>query len=314
MTALLLDRTQTQSALDLTVLLPLVRRALVAISKGEVSAPARVAALSPVGLLGAMPAYVPGLGMAAKLASVFSAVGPDGRSAHRGVVLLVDEQSGEPIALMDAEPLTALRTAAAATVAMQALARPEPQRIAIIGAGAQARAQLQMLAAVGVTASIVVVSRQLDRATAAAATHPDAQAVDSVREAVEGADVVFCCTDAVSPVLNHDWLRTGTHLSSVGGSHGAEIDAESVARGSLFVEWEGAVTSRPTAGAHELQDVDPARCTLIGAVLDGSHPGRESVDGLTVFKSTGHAALDVAAAVAVHTRAKELGIGTTVDL
>lgn len=173
MTMLLLDRTQTSAALDPTALLPLLRRALVAICREEVSAPARIAALSPDGLLGAMPAYVPGLGMAAKLASVFAT--PAG-TTHRGVVLLVDDATGEPLALMDAEPLTALRTAATATLAMQALARQDVARIAVIGAGAQARAQLRMLEAISTTASIAVASRNPGRAADAARGHPQASA------------------------------------------------------------------------------------------------------------------------------------------
>jgi len=310
-TMLLLDRTQTTAALDPTALLPLLRQTLVAICREEVSAPARIAALSPAGLLGAMPAYVPGLGMAAKLASVFAV---PGGTAHRGVVLLVDEVTGEPLTLMDAEPVTALRTAATATIAMQALARPDASRIAVIGAGAQARAQLQMLDAIGSVASIVLASRSPERAALAVDGHLQASTASSVREAVDGADVVFCCTDAVAAVIRHSWLSPGAHVSSVGGSHGPELDVETVAQGSLFVEWTGAVTAKPAAGAHELQGIDPVRVGVLGAVLDGQHPGRRSPGELTVYKATGHAALDVAAAVAVHARARELRLGAYVDL
>lgn len=314
MSTLLLDRTQTGAALDPIELLPLLTRALVAISRDEVSAPDRIAARSPAGLLAAMPAYVPGLGMAAKLTSVFASVGPTGGSAHRGLVLLVDDADGTPIAVMDAEAVTAIRTAATATLAMQALARPDATRIAVVGAGAQARAQLRMLAAVGSTASVSLASRHPDRAAAAVADHPTAVAVESVREAVAGADVVFCCTDATAPVISHGWLARGAHVSSVGGSHGPEIDATSVARGSVFVEWAGAVTAPAPAGAHELRGTDPGRVVLLGAVLDGRHPGRRSAEELTVYKSTGHAALDVAAAVAANARALEAGIGSRLDL
>jgi ornithine cyclodeaminase len=100
----------------------------------------------------------------------------------------------------------------------------------------------------------------------------------------------------VEPVVSRSWFAPGAHVSSVGGSGGHEIDAETVRDGLLFTEWPGAAASPPPAGAHELQGIDPARITLLGAVLDGAHPGRDRREALTVFKSTGHGALDVAAA------------------
>ena len=310
---LVLSRSETETALGAERVLTAVATALVAISRGEVSAPSRIAALAPDGLLGTMPAYVPGLGLAAKLISVFAAPGPAGRSTHRGVVVVFDEHDGRPLAVMDAEPITAVRTAAVATVSMRALARPNPQRIAIIGNGVQARAHVAMLTAIGENGSVVVGGRDQQRAEEVAACNPGAVA-DSIEAAVKGADVVFCCTGARQPVIQRTWLADGAHVSSVGGSEGRELDAATVGSGSLFVEWTGAVTSTPPAGAHELQGMPPERATLLGAVLDGRHPGRREPSELTVFKSTGHAALDVAAASVVYEFARAHGTGTIVDL
>ena len=310
---LVLSRSETETALEPERVLTAVATAVVAISRDEVSAPSRIAAVAPAGLLGTMPAYVPGLGLAAKLISVFAAPGPAGRSTHRGVVVVFDEHDGRALAVMDAEPITAVRTAAVATVSMRALARPNPQRIAIIGNGVQARAQVAMLAAIGGHSSVVVGGRNQQRAEQTAALYPGAVA-DSIEAAVKGADVVFCCTGARQPVLQRTWLADGTHVSSVGGSEGPELDAATVSAGSLFAEWSGAVTSRPPAGAHELQGLPPERATLLGAVLDGCHPGRREPSELTVFKSTGHAALDVAAASVVYEFARTHGTGSTVDM
>lgn len=231
MPALLLNRSQTAAALDPVTLLPLVRHALRAIADGTASAPARIAAFSEYGLLGAMPGYVPGLGLAGKLTTVFSR--PGSGSVHRGIVLLADPVDGRPLALLDAEAVTALRTAACATVAMLALAPPEPSLIAVIGSGAQGRAQLRMLDAIGCRAHVRVVSRRPDRATQAARLLPTAVAVGSVLDS------------------------------------------------------EGDAGDRRRGGAQQ---------------------------GVTVFKSTGHAALDVAGAVAAYRRATELGIGASIDL
>ncbi|GAA5022643.1 ornithine cyclodeaminase family protein [Kitasatospora paranensis] len=310
---LVLDRAQTLAALEPMAVMAATRAALVAIARDGVSAPARIAARTPAGLLGAMPAHVPGLGLAAKLVSVFPAAGPAGRSAHRGVVALFDEHDGRLLALMDAEPVTAIRTAASATHSMQALAAPRPRRIAVVGTGTQARAQLTLLAALHPGVPVVVGGRDRARAQELAERHPGATA-DGIESAVRGADVVFCCTDARTPVLDRGWLSPGAHVSSVGGSHGPELDAPTVHDAALFVEWAGAAASAPPAGAHELQGLAPDRATLLGAVLDAAHPGRTRSDELTVFKSTGHAALDVAAASVVHARALALAVGTWLDL
>jgi alanine dehydrogenase len=309
---LVLDRRQTAAALDPRRLLDAVSQALIAISRGEVSAPPRVAAQAPAGLLGAMPAHVPGVGLAAKLVSVFATPGQPGRSQHQGIVALFDTHDGRPLAIMDAQPITAARTAASATLSMRALANAAPRRVAVIGAGVQAHAQLAMLAAVAPAADVVVGGRDLDRARAAAATHPTA-AADTIEAAVRTADVVFCCTGAREPVFPRSWLTDGAHVSSVGGSHGPELDAATIGTAAVFAEWPGAAGAPPPAGAHELQGLDPDRVALLGSVLDGRHPGRRHATELTVFKSTGHAALDVAAAAVAHAWAVAFGVGAELD-
>jgi alanine dehydrogenase len=82
----------------------------------------------------------------------------------------------------------------------------------------------------------------------------------------------------------------------------------------VFVEWRGAATNRPPAGAHDLQGLDPAAVTEIGEVLAGTRPGRTARDQLTVYKSTGHAVEDAAAAGLVYRRALETGTGTTITI
>ena len=155
---LVLDGAETAAALDPVEVLSAVRTALVAISDDAVSAPPRIFARTPAGILGCMPAFVPGVGLAAKLVSVFDAPGADGhrgRSTHFGLVALFDETDGRPLVIMEGGRITAVRTAAAATLSMQALA-PDPSRIAIVGTGVQARAQLALLTSLGTTAEVVI--------------------------------------------------------------------------------------------------------------------------------------------------------------
>lgn len=290
-----LGHEETRAALaDSAALAAAISRALISIARGEDSTPPRIAARSAHGLLGAMPGHVPGLGLAAKLIAIFPDPDHPGRSTHRGLVASFDEKTGQPLAILDAEPLTAIRTAATATVAMRALARPDARRITVIGTGTQATAQLELIAA-DPQFTVTLAGRDADRVRALAERFGVRPSV-SIDDAVRDADVVQCCTGTREPVLRREWLAPGTHVSSVGGSSGHELDAATIRDGALFVEWPGAATSAPPAGAYELQDVPVDRITLLGAVLAGEHPGRRGEEELTVFKSTGHAALDVAAA------------------
>ncbi|MFJ2157110.1 ornithine cyclodeaminase family protein [Streptomyces sp. NPDC087856] len=314
---LVLDRRQTAAALRPDAVLDAVGRALVSVARDEVSVPPRIAALTPTGLLGAMPGYVPGLGLAAKLVTVTADPRHPGRGFHRGLVALFDEHDGRALALVDGESLTEVRTAAVATRSALALAvRRGLGRVAVVGTGAQARAQLTLLATVCPEAEVTVAGRDPARAREVAALYPGARVAADVEEAVRGADVVFCCTGATSPVVRREWLGPGVHVSSVGGSRGPELDPDTVRDAVLFAEWTGAATEPPPAGAHELQDLAPGRpVTLLGSVLDGTHPGRDGdTDALTVFKSTGHAALDVAAVRIAYDVALERGWGVHVDL
>lgn len=309
---LVLDHDQTLAALEPATLLENVRRALIATSTGDVSLPPRIAAFAPAGLLGAMPGYAAGLGLAGKLVSVFPNVTPDGRGAHQGLVALFDDVTGQLLALMDGSAVTARRTAASATVAYQALGPPGADRIAVLGAGTQGQAQLEYLRYLDVSATIVVAAQSTTSAADVAARF-GVRPAGSVRQAVHAADVVFCCTDAVEPVVNDTWLHADAHVSSVGGSRGRELPAATVTSGALFVEWPGAISQPPPAGAAELYDVPDEHATLIGAVLTATLPGRVG-PGRAVFKSTGVAALDVAAARTAYDVASRSGLGTHLAL
>jgi ornithine cyclodeaminase/alanine dehydrogenase-like protein (mu-crystallin family) len=292
-----LDEAQTRAALaDTAALTDAIARALVSVARGEASAPPRIAARAAGGLLGAMPGYVPGLGLAAKLISVFTDPAHPGRSTHRGVVVAFDETDGRALAVLDAEPLTAIRTAAISILALRTLARPEARRVTVVGTGTLAAAHLAQLSGDPVL-ELTVAGRDPERVRVLAERFGVA-AGGSIEEAVRSAEVVACCTGALEPVVRRAWLAPGTHVSSVGGSAGPELDADTIRDAALFTEWDGAASAAPPAGAHELQGLAPERITLLGNVLDGTHPGRGATgaDGLTVFKSTGHAALDVAAA------------------
>jgi ornithine cyclodeaminase/alanine dehydrogenase-like protein (mu-crystallin family) len=311
---LVLDEAQVATLLDVDELLAALADAFRALSAGRASVPPRVMASAAAGLLGAMPVALPGVALAAKLVTVFPDNHRRGRPSHQALIAVFDEETGTLRALLDGTRITALRTGAAAAVAAGALARPGAAVLAILGAGVQGRSHLEAFPRVRAFREIRIASRTREHAAALADGHPAARVVDSFEEAVTGADVVCCCTDARQPILSAGWLAPGAHVSSVGGTFGPELDPATVRAGRVFVEWRGAVEHAPPAGAHDLQGLDPATVTEIGEVLAGVRPGRTADDEITVYKSTGHAVEDAAAARLVIRRALATGVGSTVRL
>lgn len=309
---LVLSRDEVRGLLDVGELLGALERAFVALSDGKASVPPRIAARAPRGLLGAMPGYLPGVALAVKLVSIFPGNEETTLPSHQGVIALFDETDGRPLALLDASWITAIRTAAASAVAARLLAREGAGVLAILGAGVQGRSHLETLRRVREWDEVRVASRTRAHAEALAGEHPAARVAESFQEAVRGADVVCCCTDAPEPILSREWLPPGAHVGSVGS--GAELDGDTIRRGRVFVEWRGAAEHPHPAGARELEEVDPETVTELGEVLAGRRPGRTSEGELTVYKSTGHAVEDAAATRLVYQRAVGEGAGRTVEI
>jgi alanine dehydrogenase len=312
---LYLSRADVQRLLDIDEMIEALARALVIFSSGTTSVPPRTAARIPeLGLLGVMAGFVPGVALEVKLVSVFPGNDARGVPSHQALIALFDEADGAPLAVMDGTYITAIRTAGTAAVATRALARQDAHVLAILGAGVQGGTHLETFPRVRDFDDIRVASRDSAKASALAARDPRARAVASFEEAVRGADVIACCTDAREPVIRRDWLGPGAHVSSVGGTFGPEVDAETMAAGKIFVEWRGAALNAPPAGSHELQGLDANAITEVGEVLAGTRPGRTSDHDLTVYKSMGHAVEDAAAARLVYDRARAEGAGVLLPI
>jgi len=291
-------------------LLDPIASALVSYSAGVATSPPRVGAATPRGWLAAMPAYLPELTLAAKLVTVFPANTASDQPSHQGIVALFDAEDGRPICVMDARHITALRTAAVSALSVRELARPGARVLTVLGSGEQARSHLQLVPTVSEFTEIRLAARSPKRARALAAQFPDCRISPSFESAVRGADVVLCCTDSPEPVVRLSWLSRGVHLVSVG--MGPEVDEYTIREARLFVEWRGAVSSPPPAGATELQGLNPEAVTELGEVLAGAQPGRLSAEEITVFKSTGLAVEDAAVARAVYDAARRRGLGVDV--
>jgi alanine dehydrogenase len=308
---LFLNESDIRELLDVDRLIDELAPAFVAVSEGRVSVPPRIAALSPKGLLAAMPGYAEGV-LETKLVAVFPGNHDLGIPSHQALIALFDADTGTPLAVMDGTVITAVRTAAASALATRVLAREDARVLAVLGAGVQGRSHLDAVPRVRDFAEIRVASRNEEHAEALAA-ETGVRVAPSFEDAVRGADVVCCCTDSSEPVLRRDWLGEGAHVTSVGVARGGpELDADTVADSLLVVESRAAFEPYP-AGAHELQGLDPDSALELGQVLAG-RGGRTSATQLTVYKSMGHAVEDAVAARLVYDRAEAEGVGVALNL
>jgi alanine dehydrogenase len=309
---LVLSRAEVEASLEVDELIGALTRAFVEVSAGRASVPPRISAHPAAGFLAAMAAHVDGT-LASKLVSVFPGNHGRGLPSHQAVVVLFDDANGSPLAVMDGTYITAVRTAAAAALATDALAREDASVLAVLGAGVQGRAHLEVVPRVRELGEVRIASRTPEHAEDAAA-EAGATVVAGFEEAVRGADVVCLCTDSPEPVLERSWLDDGAHVTSVGYSpEGGEIGPDVVGAGLLVVESRIALAP-PPAGAAELQGLGPDDVVELGEILAGDHPGRSSADEITVYKSMGHAVEDAVAARLVLERALVDGLGTEVEL
>ncbi len=324
MELLVLGDEDVKGLLSIQDCMPVMEAALAALARGESHMPLRsvVAPEQAAGLMGLMPAYLGGVAPAygIKVISVFPGNRDRGIDLHQGAVLLMSPDTGENLALVNASALTGIRTAAVSALATRLLAREDAGDLALVGAGVQAVYHLEAMAAVRQLRRVRVASRSGETARRFAEEQGPRfsfpiEAVDSVEEAVRGADLVVVATTATSPVVHGAWIAPGAHVNVIGGPGAHEVDDEAMARSVLFLddrvaaehesgEYRAAVASGAIGPEH-------VRGTL-GEVLAGLRPGRTSAEEVTLFKSLGIAVEDVAAAAHVYVRAREKGVGTWV--
>ena len=321
MTVLVLSEHEVERLLDMESCVEAMAEVLAALARDELFLPLRSVA-RPEGapsLMGLMPAYRDTPAPLWSLKEIV--ISPDnparGLDTHQGGVLLHDGTTGELVALLNASPITAIRTAAVSAVATRALAREGARRIAILGAGVQARAHVAAMKAVVEDPEIRIWTRSTETAERLA-SETGAIVAPSADAALFGADVVCTATSSREPVVEKRWVAPGTHINAVGACFPTtrELDTETIAHSSLFVDRRESAFNEAGDYLIPLAEgaIGPEHVKAeLGEVLAGMHPGREHEDELTVFKSLGIAVEDLAAAELVVRRAREQGVGTEVD-
>ena len=264
---------------------------------GEWEMPAKVYLPSPPdGDFRAMPARGGGLALL-KWVTSFPGNPARGLPTVTGVVCLSDAATGEPLMLLDARSVTALRTGAAAAVAARALAAEGATTAGIVGCGLHGAWTARCLAAAGYGPGVCFDPRP---ETARALADELGWEVGGREEALR-CDVVSCVTPGDAPVVEAGDLRPGLHLNMLGadGPGKAEATVGAVASCALFCdEWEQASHGGELTSAVQAGVVARERVTELGAVLRGTAHGRPGPAAVTLFDSTGLAIQDLAVAAA----------------
>lgn len=317
-----LGATDVDRAIDMPQAIDIMATAFEELGSGRANVPQRLGVETEAGLLLAMPGSLPEQSaLAIKVVSVFPGNSRLGLPSVFGLVLVLDAASGAPLALIEGSHLTALRTGAASGLATKLMAREDARTVALFGAGVQARTQLAAVRAVRDIREVRIVSRtpQSAQRLADELTGLETRVLADSGAAVRGADIVVTATTSATPVVFGRDVEPGTHVNAIGAYTPTmrEVDADVVRRARVVVDTrQGALAE---AGDLIMAIRERAITTdhivaELGEVVNGTIAGRTSEEEITLFKSVGHAAQDVALARRVLDVAVSRRLGTTVSL
>lgn len=286
------DRATVKSTVTLTSAREAVAAAFVAMSNGDVVAPDELAmVLGHGGELHVKGAHLGGAHLAFK-----AATGGFPAGGNAGFTAVLDAASGCLVAILDDGGwLTEIRTAAASAVSARALARPDSTRLAVLGGGVQAAYQIAALREAFALSSVRCWSRTAATRTRFAGEN-GAETADSVADAVDGADIVICCTPSREPILAADMLAPGTHVIAMGSDMlgKRELAADVLEAADVIVadsidatRQVGEIAHMPGAGERTVE---------LGDVLTGRVEGRTAPSQLTISDHCGLGIQDAAMA------------------
>jgi ornithine cyclodeaminase/alanine dehydrogenase-like protein (mu-crystallin family) len=324
---LILNQAEVEKLLPMPECILVMEEALSALALGEAYQPLRTIFRPPdvKGVLAMMPTFreTPAPLFGLKAICVFPGNAAIGKDAHQGGVLLFDGGTGEVLALVNASAITAIRTAAVSGLATRLLAREDASDLAIVGTGVQARAHLGAIACVRPLKRVRIASRHFENAlNFAREMQPNfpslIEPVKTVEAALHGADIIVTATTSKDPVLQRDWISKGAHINAIGtfSPKSRELDTATMVEASLFVDRRESALNEAGDYLLAVQEgaIGPTHIRAeLGEVLTGSHPGRDSRDEITVFKSLGLAIEDLAAAAYVYQKAREKNAGTPLE-
>ena len=323
---LLLNKTAVMESLSHADCINALVDTMQSVSSGDVIMPLRQFMQIPntAGKFTVMPGYVAKpASFGVKIVSKFPRESGSPYGTHVGAVMIFDAEQGTPLALLHGGELTAIRTAAASGLATRQLARENAETLTLLGCGEQAQHHLKAMLAVRSLKKVIVWGRSVERAQAfaEAANLPASTQIyveTNAKTAVAAADIICTVTSATKPILKGEWVAPGTHINLVGAAMrtSAEADTELVKRSRFYIDYR---TSAMAQAGELLDAIEQGSVSEehiigeIGEVLAKQKPGRESATDITVYKSLGVAAQDLAAASCAFNNALKLDKGVSID-
>jgi|SRR6185312_13471976 len=237
-------------------------------------------------------------------------------------VLLYRAADGLPLATLEANHLGQIRTGAASGVATRFMAREDASIAAVIGSGFQAETQLEAVADVRKLREVRVWSRKEERREAFARRCAEkfglnVKAGGTARECVEGADIIVTATSSKVPVLENDWISPGTHINAAGSNWAQrrELPSALVCDRSALIAVDsvevGSIESGDLLIPQQERGLPSLPAVELSGIVSGKQSGRTSQDQITIFKSNGLAAEDIAVAGYIYEEALRRGLGAT---
>ncbi len=323
---LILSATDVATCLDMASAIEAMKGAFTQLSSHEAQVPLRTQ--MPIsqahGTALFMPVYLPrNQQIGLKTVTVFEDNPQNNLPLIHAMVQILDATTGKPLAIMDGEYLTAMRTGAASGLATDLLAHEDAHTVTIIGAGIQGRTQLEAVCAVRPIKTAHIISRSSENAQAFARQMSERLSIEVLVSKPEMAmavsQVVCTATTSLTPVFEDPMIKPGTHINGVGSYRPdmCEVPPETVKRARIFVDQktgccaEAGDLIQPISAGIITQDHIIAE---LGEVVAGKKQGRLNTSDITFFKSVGNAVQDLAVGTLILKKAKNMGLGKTVPL
>jgi ornithine cyclodeaminase len=238
-------------------------------------------------------AWIDGLGIATKSATIFPGNLASGKPAVNGGVCLYSDADGTLSAMIDFHLVTKWKTAGDSLLAASRLARPDSKVVLIVGAGTVARSLREAYGALFPDARFLIWNRTPAKADALAA-ETGMEAVRDLAAAVAEADIVSCATMSMEPVLHGEWLRPGQHIDLIGAYRPdmREADDAALKRARIFVDSYDTTLHHIGELKIPLEQGHISKADVIADYYDLDRFTRAPED-ITLFKNGGGAHLDL---------------------
>jgi alanine dehydrogenase len=325
----ILSAQDIRQALPMAAAIAGMKQAFAQLSTGQAVVPlrGRVDVAPQQGTTLVMPAFLAQSNdLAVKVASVFPQNAARYEPTIYAAVLLLDAETGRPLALLEGGSLTAIRTGAGAGAATDLLAKPDASVVAILGSGVQARTQLEAVCTVRQVQEVRVYSPTHEHAVNFAREMRGLDPIPKLirimsnpKTAVRGAEIICAATTSSKPVFKNKDLSPGIHINGVGSYTPAmqEVDAATVQQALVVVDSRQAAWEEAGDLIVPLQQGVISKAHVhaeLGEIVAGLKPGRTSPAQITFFKSVGVAVQDAIAGRIALENAVEHNLGTEVDL